>query len=547
MGPQRSNGARWSETPWLRVLLLWCLIGAPSSVGPVTEGAEAETGPSGETGGRDALPIGFRMEHAKDPTRPFLPVRDETGDPRAGETARPLQLLIWYPAVRSDGRPVTRGEIVRAWRSELEGFEPPADPATAESEYLRRTSPWPHVADGPSPADLAAHLAAPTAAVRGATPGEGPFPLVLYPFASKFHVPMVEALAGRGFVVVSFPIVGAGMDSFQRSGEGPRDLAEMAADFAFVRAWAHRELPFVDPERTAAAGPSAAGPGLAWVARSLAANAVVAWEANFPESLSAWPWFSPERIRIPILVLGSRRASLRPDWLRGLRHSDRILVRFPDLDHRHTYAMPEILDRAASPAVLAGHEGMVRYMTRFLEWALLGQEEAGRWVRRTPADNGFETTFEHHVWPGSPPDPLPEEWAERLMAEGGARNLLDSVVRDPEGSRAVIPIEEEILSRAMWRLSDHGRSDDAAALARLWPCLHPDSLRAARAGANAARLLERPDLEAGLLREALVRLESVEATEEEKQEVRHRLEDRLDEVVDVAAGTRSEGGSESCL
>ena len=65
-------------------------------------------------------PVGFRVVFQYDYTRTFQEAVDLFGKPNAGELARPVQTLIWYPAQKSDNPPIVFGDYLALSVKELE-------------------------------------------------------------------------------------------------------------------------------------------------------------------------------------------------------------------------------------------------------------------------------------------------------------------------------------------------------------------------------------------------------------------------------------------
>jgi hypothetical protein len=64
--------------------------------------------------------VGFRVIEALDSTRAFRPLHDYRGD-QAAETARPLQLSLWYPArTEADAQRMTGGDFRVLQETELD-------------------------------------------------------------------------------------------------------------------------------------------------------------------------------------------------------------------------------------------------------------------------------------------------------------------------------------------------------------------------------------------------------------------------------------------
>src|SRR5580700_11549078 len=54
--------------------------------------------------------VGLKVVEQYDFSRSYRSVTDELGKPYQGERARQLQTLIWYPAQKSSGKPMTVGD-----------------------------------------------------------------------------------------------------------------------------------------------------------------------------------------------------------------------------------------------------------------------------------------------------------------------------------------------------------------------------------------------------------------------------------------------------
>src|SRR5271156_4039154 len=54
--------------------------------------------------------VGLKVVEQYDYSRTYRHTTDDLGKPYQGERARPLQTLIWYPAEKSNARPMTVGD-----------------------------------------------------------------------------------------------------------------------------------------------------------------------------------------------------------------------------------------------------------------------------------------------------------------------------------------------------------------------------------------------------------------------------------------------------
>ena len=84
----------------------------------------------------DAAPgpyvAGFRVVAQYDYSRTFQPEIDELGRPYAGERARPIQTLMWYPAERSADKAMTWGDYVALDATQVSFNQPRAIPTAAD-------------------------------------------------------------------------------------------------------------------------------------------------------------------------------------------------------------------------------------------------------------------------------------------------------------------------------------------------------------------------------------------------------------------------------
>jgi hypothetical protein len=60
-------------------------------------------------------PVGLRVVEQYDYSRIYHSTTDDLGKPYQGERARPLQTLIWYPAIKSDNKAMTVGDYGISW------------------------------------------------------------------------------------------------------------------------------------------------------------------------------------------------------------------------------------------------------------------------------------------------------------------------------------------------------------------------------------------------------------------------------------------------
>ena len=181
--------------------------------------------------------VGLKVVEQYDFSRSYRSVTDELGKPYQGERARQLQTLIWYPAQKSSGKPMTVGDY--------------GDLLATETSFGRPElwADWKQWLDSMKPT-----LKDSMWAVRNAPLLAGRFPVVIYaPSLSSMsweNADSCEYLASHGYVVVASPDMGA------TSRDMTTDLAGIdaqAQDISFLIGYA-QTLPDTEMSKIAVAG-----------------------------------------------------------------------------------------------------------------------------------------------------------------------------------------------------------------------------------------------------------------------------------------------------
>ena len=181
--------------------------------------------------------VGLKVVEQYDFSRSYRSVTDELGKPYQGERARPLQTLIWYPAQKNSGKPMTVGDY--------------GDLLATETSFGRPElwADWKQWLDSMKPT-----LKDSMWAVRNAPLLAGRFPVVIYaPSLSSMsweNADLCEYLASHGYVVVASPDMGA------TSRDMTTDLAGIdaqAQDISFLIGYA-QTLPDTEMSKIAVAG-----------------------------------------------------------------------------------------------------------------------------------------------------------------------------------------------------------------------------------------------------------------------------------------------------
>lgn len=420
--------------------------------------------------------VGFRVHEVVDPSRGYRPPVDWLGRPVGGETARPVHVRLWYPAVRTDGtRPILFGEYLELVPDPLSpatGPDPDGAVESAIREFfggpIRRWYP-----DGATPENRREVLGTRTAAHRDAPFATGPFPVVVHGgFALEGQSVLLEYLASHGYVVAAFPPLGTGPHAFHRGEGTPEWHEDVAEDFGFVHGFLRR-IPEADPGRAAAIG-MFAGPALLYQMREMRLAAIAALEGSYPDELRAVPGYGTEKVRIPILHMPATGREHGSGIFDSLRYAPRTVVEFADVPHVAFYQF----DRVARPDSARGnldYEAIARITRAFLDVALKDDTAGDTILDRPAEETGFPAGyFAIREIPARPAPPTESEFLtlirERRTEE--ARAAFDASLEREPAHR--IFGEGPMRDTALFLRRDHG-SEVALPAFQMLVEAYPDS------------------------------------------------------------------------
>ncbi len=351
-----------------------------------------------EKPGPDA--VGLKVVEQYDFSRSYRSFTDELGRPYQGERARPLQTLIWYPAQKSSGKPMTVGDY--------------GDLLATETSFGRPElwADWKQWLDSMKPT-----LKDSMWAVRNAPLLAGRFPVVIYaPSLSSMsweNADLCEYLASQGYVVVASPDMGATSRDMTTDLGG---INAQAQDISFLIGYA-QTLPDTEMSEIAVAGFSWGGiSNLFAAARDNRINALVALDGSmryYPGLVKAATDVHPEQMTIPMLFFTQGPTSLEklarhttskdtegPNVLNAWTHGDLITVDDMALvhtEHSSMYQRNEDIwkDYPSSHKAdysradgIVGYAWVARYTLEFLDAYLKQDAQAMAFLRKTPAEVG---------------------------------------------------------------------------------------------------------------------------------------------------------------
>jgi tetratricopeptide (TPR) repeat protein len=360
--------------------------------------------------------VGLKVVEQYDFARIYLSTIDDMGKPYPGERARPLQTLIWYPAEKSSGKPMTVGDYGNLLATETSFGKP------------ELSSDWNQWLEAMKPAlrDL-------MWAVRDARMLTGRFPVLIYApsFSSMSweNADLCEYLASHGYVVVASPDLGATNRNMTADLIG---INAQAQDISFLIGYA-QSLPNTDMSKIAVGGFSWGGiSNLFAAARDNRISALVALDGSmryFPGLVKSAD-IHPENMTIPLLFFTQGPTSMEelarynlgkdaegPNVLNAWTHGD--LVTVDDLALVHTehssmyqrneevwknYPSNHKADFSRADGIV-GYAWVARYTLKFLDAYLKHDAEAMAFLKKTPADVGVPPhmlTVDFRAGKGSP-------------------------------------------------------------------------------------------------------------------------------------------------
>jgi predicted negative regulator of RcsB-dependent stress response len=394
---EKQTHAMRSKVLAVAFILIALVIAAHAQIAPVVVSGDQRFHFT-EKPGPDA--VGLKVVEQYDFSRSYRSVTDELGKPYQGERARPLQTLIWYPAGKSSGKPMTVGDYGDLLATEISFGKPKLSPD------------WKDWLDGMKPT-----LKDSMRAVRDAPLLSGRFPVVIYApsFSSMSweNADLCEYLSSYGYVVVASPDMGATSRAMTTDLAG---INAQAQDISFLIGYA-RTLPDTDMSEIAVAGFSWGGiSNLFAAARDNRVDALVALDGSmryFPGLVKAATDVHPDQMTLPMLFFTQGPTSLEklarstpnkdtdgPNVLNEWTHGDLITV--DDLalvhpEHSSMYQRNEWIwdsypknhkaDYSRADGIV-GYAWVARYTLEFLNAYLKQDSQSLAFLKKTPAEVG---------------------------------------------------------------------------------------------------------------------------------------------------------------
>jgi dienelactone hydrolase len=344
-------------------------------------------------------PVGLKVVNQYDPSRTFPATPDRTEAP-ARQGSRPLQTLIWYPALQSRSKPMTVGDYVALADREIHFDTPDQE----HNKWRRRLK---------SSFDISLW------AVRDAKPVEARYPVIIYaPSDSSIaweNADLCEYLASYGYLVIASPSMGASTRDMTDDLAG---IDTQALDISFLISYAAR-LPDTDSSKVAVVSFSWGGiSSLFAAARDPRIQVLAEMDGSmryYPGLVAEAGDIHPEQLKMPLLCFTSNDMSYIEDLdknyhgpsndrigrsvLNAWTHGDVTTINMVGMSHpefcsmfqrmknAETFAEDQVADYGRQEANTS-YSWVALYMLKFLNAYVKHNAPAKALLGRTPAENG---------------------------------------------------------------------------------------------------------------------------------------------------------------
>ena len=290
---------------------------------------------------------------------------------------------------------------------------------------------------------LADFLNAETHVYKNAANQEGEYPIIMYPESPVLNTVMAEYLASYGYIVVSTaePVASGHVEPTTA-----RDLETMVQDCQFTLSVVKREFNISGQVMAFMGTGINATVGLAWMMRNPTIEALINLEGGILDAadyelVQQSPFFNPNRVTKPILVMYSSPEYDGPHLINQYRYADRYILKMPHMrigDYMNYGVwerwMPGIL--GVSGDAKPDFESMARHVLYFLDWKLKNGYHGRSFYENIPLSHGVPDENVTYTIINSMECPLAERDLVELINQQGFEAMLAQVniFRQSDGS-----------------------------------------------------------------------------------------------------------------
>lgn len=278
--------------------------------------------------------VGFRIGNEYDYARAYKPVMNKKNEV-VKVSARPIQILIWYPAESRDNDSKIIFEEYLDLEIREENF---ADPS--EDEKKKNIKEWAEYFASQGGADFNPDklIKAQTTAIKNAEVVNGSFPLIVYGaggYSPAFdNFVLCEYLASYGYIVVASP--SAGMYSHEIT-INPIGLETQTRDMEFLIDFMH-DFPSIDLNKLATMGWSWGGlAGMLLQMKNPNVDAVLSLDGSISvheDKAKQSPFFNVSEMRVPYMFMSTRATLVElTQFFKKLKYSNAYLLDYHNLNH----------------------------------------------------------------------------------------------------------------------------------------------------------------------------------------------------------------------
>ena len=278
--------------------------------------------------------VGFKVVNKYDYTRAYKPIMNNKNEV-VEVSARPMQILIWYPAKYKDNNSKAQLKEYLELDIREENFDNPSEDAKKKN-----IKEWVDYFSSIGGANFNADklIKVQTTATKNAKVARGSFPLIVYGaggYSSAFdNFVLCEYLASHGYIVVASPSVGMYSHDITIN---PIGLETQTRDMEFLVGFIH-DFPSVDMNKLAAMGWSWGGlAGMLLQMRNPNVDAVLSLDGSIAaheDKAEQMPFFNVSNIRVPYMFMSAEATfDELVNFYEKVKYSDAYLLKFHHLKH----------------------------------------------------------------------------------------------------------------------------------------------------------------------------------------------------------------------
>ncbi|MFC1849865.1 tetratricopeptide repeat protein [candidate division CSSED10-310 bacterium] len=338
--------------------------------------------------------IGFKTVEQRDYTRTFGPKYDYFGKLLPGNTIRPIQMCIWYPAQKNDLPPMVYGEYVFPYPGDDSFFDYLTQIQNRETGLLGT------MFQGNS-ALLVSVMNVGMRARKNAPVAEGSFPVIIYHPDVQHSITenalLCEYLASHGFVTVSSHSMGAYSLQEQVNAE---DVLAAVRDREFLLSLL-RDQKMADLDRLGVMGFGVGGlSSLLFQMRNVEIDAVAGLNSLFlfsqhQDFTAQIPSFNPKRLSVPCMQLFlAQNNTTDVRLVEEMKYAPRFVYQLQKGSETDLVGSGFLAGLAedvadAKQRQSESYQIMCRYVVQFFNAYLNSDKTSEKFLQNSPEANGF--------------------------------------------------------------------------------------------------------------------------------------------------------------